>query len=212
MTARIALSVLFALGALGAASCSSSVEQSSVTSGGNTGGGGGNAGGGDSSVGGGNAGGGGGSPAVCSDVSGDYGPCEAELGWGFDGASCKLFSGCDCAPNCGGFFPDAVSCALGCAAAGQCDAEEMKGLYLAADSFEPGTQCDGVYICTPDSSYSDVDDLYPGISCEIGICEGYTKHCAAAYHGVVTEEQWETLCAASLLPGIDAIYCVIYGP
>jgi len=215
MRARIGIALLGALlGALGLAACSGSVEQE--TAAGATGGGGGNAAGGDSGGGGGGTGGvagaGGGSPAVCSDVSGDYGPCEAELGWGFDGASCKLFSGCDCGSSCGSFFPDAASCAAGCAAAGQCDTAAMKGLYLAKDPFEPGDYCDGVYICTPDASYSYVNDLFPGIACEVGICEGSTKRCAAFYGGMVTGDEWQKLCAASLLPAIDDIYCVIYGP
>ena len=88
----------------------------------------------------------------------------------------------------------------------------MKALYLAKDPFEPGDHCDGVYICTPDASYSYVSELFPSIVCEAGICSDGSKHCAAYYSGTVTQEQWGTLCAASLLPGIDSIYCVIYGP
>jgi hypothetical protein len=88
----------------------------------------------------------------------------------------------------------------------------MKGLYLAKNPFEPGDHCDGVYICTPDASSSDVSALFPGILCDPGVCEGPTKECAAYYNGLVTEESWEKLCAASLLPLIDTIYCVIYGP
>ena len=36
--------------------------------------------------------------------------------------------------------------------------------------------------------------------------------CTAFYSGEVTEAQWQELCKASLLPEIDEIYCVIFGP
>src|SRR5262245_12132752 len=37
----------------------------------------------------------GGAPSVCADVSGvDYGGCELEIGWGYDGKECKSWSGC----------------------------------------------------------------------------------------------------------------------
>lgn len=177
--------------------------------------GGGNSGGGDGGAGGvagagGATGTGGGSAGACADVSGDYGLCDAEIGWGFDGAECKLFSGCNCAPNCDSFYKDAVECATSCAAAGKCDTAAMKAMYLAQDPFVAGNHCDGVYVCTPDQSQAYLEAMFPGIVCE-GECAGHPS-CAAYYNGTVTDEAFEKLCAVSLLPAVDTINCVVYGP
>lgn len=236
MNAKIATGLLgvFAL----FAACSSPAEQ--AASGGDSGGEGGSAGGGTTGgaggvAGGSNAGGaggiaggvntggagggtggwigaGGGVPSACADVGGDYGDCALPLGWGFDGTGCKLFNGCDCQPNCGSFFPSETSCATTCAAAGHCDTMALKPLYLAKDPVEQGDHCDGVDICTPEASLSSIQEIFPSITCDPGNCEGASHSCNAYYHGPLTAEKWEKLCAASLLPGIENIFCVIYGP
>ena len=154
-----------------------------------------------------------GGSGACVDVSGDYGGCEAELGYGFDGTSCRLFSGCDCAPNCEHFAPDPVGCASACAAAGHCDESKIKGAALAKDAkVEVGTACDEVDACaTPDPSLQWLKALVPGLQCEAGFpCEG-GQSCHLQFAGTIDAAAWAQMCAASLLPGAE-VYCVIWGP
>lgn len=154
----------------------------------------------------------GGGAGTCEDVSGDYGDCSTPLGWGFDGTECALFNGCGCAPHCDGFFDDPGGCASTCAA-DHCDTAAMKAAYLAESPFVVGNHCDGVYVCTADAASSGIEAMFPGIVCEqSGLCPPGEEQCAAYYSGMVTEAQWQTLCAASLLPQIDDIYCIVYGP
>jgi hypothetical protein len=159
-------------------------------------------------------GGGSGTPGTCADVSGDYGPCESEIGWAFNGGECRLFSGCNCAPNCGSFFDDAISCAAACAAVGRCDTADMKAIFLAQDPFVPGNHCDEVDICVDGDNRTALGALFPEWTCEpqVGqLCTSGTL-CVAFWAGTVTTKQWESLCAASLLPRIDDIFCAVYGP
>jgi hypothetical protein len=146
-------------------------------------------------------------------VSGDYGDCATPIGWGYNGSECVSFSGCSCAPNCGQFFKDAFSCASTCGAAGKCDTTAMHALYLAEDPFKEGNHCDGVYLCAPDSDKPALASLFPDMKCDgqPGSCPtGGT--CDVYYNGAVTAEKWDALCVASLLPEVDDITCVVYGP
>jgi len=154
-----------------------------------------------------------GEPGACVDVSGDYGACEAELGYGFDGTSCRLFSGCDCAPNCEHFAPDPVGCASACAAAGHCDESKIQGAALAMGSkVEIGTGCDEVDACAaPGQQQAWLMSLVPGVLCEVGYpCED-SQTCHLQYAGTIDEADWMQMCAVSLLPGA-AVYCAIWGP
>lgn len=154
-----------------------------------------------------------GEPATCVDVSGDYGDCEAALGYGFDGTSCRAFNGCDCAPNCEHFAPDPVGCASVCAAAGHCDESKIQGAALAKDTkVEVGTGCDEVDACAmPGEQLDWLESLAPGVQCEAGFpCEG-SQSCHLQFAGTIDQRAWVQMCAVSLLPGA-AVRCVIWGP
>ena len=156
----------------------------------------------------------GGAPVgACVDVSGDYGACEAELGYGFDGTTCRLFSGCDCAPNCDNFAPDPVGCADACAAAGECNEAAIASAALAMDPVGVDSFCDEVDACVPAGSELATWTLalFPEAVCEPGFpCDG-TQSCHLQFQGTIDAAQWTRLCAASLLPGAE-LYCVVFGP
>jgi hypothetical protein len=154
-----------------------------------------------------------GGPVACVNVDADYGDCEAEIGIGFDGTTCRSFSGCDCAPNCDNFFPSMTECASTCAAAGECNEDAIDAVALAMDPVGPGSFCDEVDACAEANSALAMwlVELFPGLVCEQGFpCEG-ADSCHLQFQGEITARQWTDLCAASLLPGA-ALSCVVFGP
>ena len=155
-----------------------------------------------------------GDPAdACVDVSGDYGPCDAIIGYGFDGTTCRAFSGCNCAPHCDDFWPDELSCALGCAAAGGCNPAAMHPAGINKDPVQPGSFCDELDACASDPGSAEwLTKIFGKVECEPASypCEqGQTCH--LLWQGTLDEAQWSQACAASLLPGAD-LQCVIWGP
>ncbi len=155
----------------------------------------------------------GGSGGACVDVSGDYGPCEAIIGYGFDGTSCRAFSGCGCAPHCEDFAADPVACALGCAAAGECNEAAMHPAGINKDPVMEGSFCDQLDACTGDpESAAWLMQIFGKLTCEpanIGCDQG--QSCTLSPHGTLDEPVWSQVCAASLLPGAD-LQCVVFGP
>jgi hypothetical protein len=154
-------------------------------------------------------------PGSCPLADGDYGPCEAELGWAWNGSECTLRSGCDCAPDCDAFFPDAAACALACAGAGHCNEDRVKAAALAMDPIEEGDFCDGVYVCPMGDSALEqtLETLFCMLSCEPGNypCD-MGLVCAGLWQGPLGPEEWLKICAASLVPMSGSIWCVIFGP
>ncbi len=155
----------------------------------------------------------GGEPS-CGVANGDYGPCDAIIGWAFNGDECVEISGCDCGDDCDLFFDSLDDCALTCAGAGECNTQKFSGEALAEDPFVQGNTCDEVNVCTPDVWMEAVMALFP----DQFVCEGNgfpcdgTNKCAVQWAGEVGPELWEQLCAASLVPGVDKVACVIWGP
>ena len=149
----------------------------------------------------------------CVDVTADYGPCEAILGYGFDGSSCRALSGCDCAPNCEHIAPDPVSCASACAAAGHCQEDKIKAAGIAMDPVQVGSFCDGLDGCADPGSeqFMWLEALFPGLQCEGEFPCEQGPSCSLQFAGMITARQWTQLCAASLLPGAE-LYCVVFGP
>lgn len=150
----------------------------------------------------------------CVDVSGDYGPCEAEIGYGFDGTSCRLFSGCDCAPNCEHFSKDPVGCALDCAAAGKCDESAMHPAGINKEPPHVGGLCDEVDACVPgDELAAWLAKIFAMVDCEPANypCQGAAQTCHVFWQSTLDAAQWAQMCAASLLPGAN-LQCVIWGP
>jgi len=150
---------------------------------------------------------------ACVDVSGDYGPCEAIIGYGFNGSSCQAFSGCDCAPHCDDFAPDPVSCALGCAAAGECNPAALHPAGINKDPVVQGSFCDELDACTGDAeSVAWLTQIFGKVECEPANypCE-QGQNCHLLWQGKLDAAQWSQVCAASLLPGAD-LQCVIFGP
>jgi len=154
----------------------------------------------------------GGPPAACVDVSGDYGPCEALLGYGFDGTSCRLFSGCICAPHCDDFAPDPLGCALGCAAAGACNPGAMQPAGINQDPVMQGSFCDELDACTDDpEAVAWLKQIFAMVECEPAGFPCAGQNCHLLWQGALDAAQWDQACAASLLPAAD-LRCVIWGP
>ncbi len=155
----------------------------------------------------------GGGGELCDDVGEvDFGDCQTPLGWIFDGAGCVPLSGCDCGDHCDAVFQDAPACAGSCAAAGECNKELLLGSGLARGPYGVGDICDDFAVCG-DSSGS-VAELIPTAMCSPGAkfpCEEGPS-CSISSEGEITEERFEQLCAASLLPDVNLVSCLIWGP
>ncbi len=156
----------------------------------------------------------GGGGEQCGVADGDYGDCDAVIGWAFTGESCDLISGCDCGDDCDLFFESDLECATTCADAGECNEDKLVGVYLA-DELSEGGFCDQVDVCTPGLYKQQLPELFP----DLFTCEGSGQYCAdqeeictVSWAGEVSAPLWGQLCAASLLPGLDTIACVIWGP
>lgn len=154
-----------------------------------------------------------GTSSACGVADGDYGDCDAALGWAFDGVACQLRSGCDCGRDCALFFPTVVACAQSCAAAGECNEDKLVGTAIAKD-LELGGGCDSISTCGPDDpAFADqlleyFDALY---GCEAdGFCGG--QRCTIDAAVEVDEALWLELCAASLDPSLGEIECAVIGP
>ena len=150
----------------------------------------------------------GGPVGVCKELSYDYGKCLAELGYAFVDGWCNMISGCSCEPDCEFFFADPIACATTCAAAGKCDEAIIKGAGLAPPAVGPGSFCDEVDACV---DLPGLKELFPNLSCEPGLPCGATN-CHLLFQGELTPALWQQICAASLLPGVDELYCVVFGP
>jgi hypothetical protein len=153
-----------------------------------------------------------GNAGACVDVSGDYGPCEAIIGYGFDGTSCRAFSGCNCAPHCDDFAPDPVTCALGCAAAGECNEAALHPAGINKDPVMAGSFCDELDACADAERLAWLTQIFGKIECEPAgaLCAG-AQNCHLLWQGQLDATQWPKVCAASLLPAAD-LQCVIFGP
>lgn len=151
-----------------------------------------------------------GSQLSCAPVSGEYGDCEAIVGYGFDGTACKPYSGCDCGSDCAHLFPSAAACASSCAAQGECNT----GALLAggiAGSFTEEAYCDEVFACAADEQQADLEMLLPLTgSCEASdTCS--TARCSTSLAGQMDADKWTSACSASLLSGVE-LTCWIWGP
>jgi hypothetical protein len=152
----------------------------------------------------------GGTP-ICATVSGDYGDCEAELGWGFDGTVCQLYGGCDCGADCAHMFETAAECATACRAAQHCNEDALSPEGIAS-SFAEGGYCDEVSACVPlelADAVAEVAELVRPCE-EMAECVGGVI-CTLSYGGDVDAVLWDDVCAASLLPEVG-VMCLIWGP
>jgi len=196
--------------ALGAPACGGSTGRSGTASG--TGGASGEgAGTGGAVVGTGGDAGSGGGTSTCATVSGDYGDCEAELGWGFDGIVCRLHSGCDCGADCDHLFLSAAECATACRAAQRCNETALSPEGIAS-SFAEGGYCDEVSACVPlelADAVAEVAELVRPCE-EMAECVGGVI-CTLSYGGDVDADLWDDVCVASLLPDVG-VMCFLWGP
>lgn len=153
----------------------------------------------------------GGTGELCEDLSGvDFGDCATPLGWAFDGEGCVVVSGCGCDEGCDAIFDDPAACATSCAAAGECNEELFQGAGIFEGPYGVGDFCDQIDVCGDETE--SLPELL-GATCEGGgyPCEGASR-CTAYWMGELTEAQYADLCAASLLPDVSLIACVIWGP
>ncbi len=79
--------------------------------------------------------------------------------------------------------------------------------------FGVGDGCDEVTICGGPPMA--VSEILPAVLCTDMAeypCEGGGPGCTLNSVDPITDEQFQKLCAASLLPGVELIACVIWGP
>ena len=148
----------------------------------------------------------------CAPVRGDLGDCETVLGYGFDGARCREFRGCDCGSACDQLTADPLLCASTCSAAGKCDEAAIHASGLAQGPVRPGSFCDEVTACAHEGTALaaalprlDLTCEVPGFPCASG------QRCHLQFQGPIHEEGWLKICGLSLLPGAD-LHCVLWGP
>lgn len=150
---------------------------------------------------------------LCGVADGEYGECAAVLGVAFDGAACSTFSGCSCEPDCDLFFPSAEACAQACAADGKCAADKIVAGGLARDPVQVGSFCDQVDACPQDAAHKQqLQALFPGMVCEPGGPCPSGEICHLKFAGILDRATWAELCAATLLPGLDPLRCMVFGP
>jgi hypothetical protein len=146
----------------------------------------------------------------CAVVSGVYGDCAAIVGWGFDGAVCRQYSGCGCGPDCGHLFSSAAECAASCARDGHCTAAALTGGGIAK-RFAKGDFCDDVIACASSATEAAVSQLVSlsGACAKAPQCSLLT--CSTSLTGTIDGQVWQNVCAASLLPDVT-ITCWVWGP
>ncbi len=148
---------------------------------------------------------------ACQDLAGvNFGPCEAIVGVGLVDGKCVDISGCGCEPHCDAFFADPVECATTCAGAGVCNEGLIQGRGLLAGPCTMATEFDDTHICGGDQA--SITQLVPADCSEPGgfPC-GDASMCFLPW-GSFTDEQWQSICAISLLPGVELVACTLYGP
>ncbi len=156
----------------------------------------------------------GGGVGVCEAALGDYGDCDAVLGVAFNGTECAAISGCDCAPDCDKFFPDVASCALTCAAAGHCNADRLEPAGILKEPVVEGIHCDEVDACVSEPFFKEtLEQIFGMLTCEgMGApCQAGTI-CHGLWAGTLEGEAWTKTCAATLVPGVGTLFCVVFGP
>jgi hypothetical protein len=155
-------------------------------------------------------------PCLAVDPRG-FGECDLPLGAVFDGSECVEVTGCECTgPGCPRFTTTG-ECAVACAAAGFC--RDDKQTWVAAPIASVGTFCDALYACFD----SDVDpssrfeSYLPRLlyRCrQSGYCSRDEWGCGARgdLGGsllYVDESMCLEVCAATLLPEVTRVTCVI---
>ena len=92
-----------------------------------------------------------------------------------------------------------------------CDEALFGGAGIFRGPFTIGAACDAVIVCTSDPA--GVQALFPAATCEgAGYpCERGDR-CQVGGAGEVSAAAWASYCAASLLPEVSAVKCVVWGP
>lgn len=156
----------------------------------------------------------GGGVGACEPALGDYGDCDAVLGVAFNGIECATISGCNCAPDCDKFFPDVASCALTCAEAGHCNPDRLEPAGILKEPVMMGTHCDEVDACLSEPFFKEIlEQIFGMLTCE-GMAfpcnEGNVCH--GLWAGPLEGDAWTQTCAATLVPGVGTLLCVVFGP
>jgi hypothetical protein len=141
------------------------------------------------------------SSSPCSVVSGNYGACDAVLGWGFDGKVCRRWSGCDCGPDCARLYPTALACAQACRMRGGCNSDALVSQGIGR--LVLGGSCYALLACVPAGLEGelglDLPDSCPGG----GPCaDGQSCLLKVPADGTIDEALWDRYCTASLVSGV----------
>jgi len=156
----------------------------------------------------------GGGVGLCEPAIGDYGDCDAVLGVAFNGIECATISGCNCAPDCDKFFPDVAACALTCAEAGHCNPDRLEPAGILKEPVVMGTHCDEVDACLSEPSLKEIlEQIFGMLTCEgMGFPCNEGNICHGLWAGPLEGDAWTHTCAATLVPGVGTLLCVVFGP
>ena len=145
--------------------------------------------------------------ALCSVGLDDFGDCDTVLGVAFDGATCRVVSGCDCGASCGALYPDLPACASSCAV--MCpDAIESEW------NWSVGAPCDVAGVCASPSQVSAVESVL-GTTCgpppSGGVCDQDALDCPLPGESLpLSSETYNFGCAAGLVPNDVSPYCATF--
>jgi hypothetical protein len=94
---------------------------------------------------------------------------------------------------------------------GDCDPTAFVGQALADDPWTEGSLCDEIWVCASANQAQMLMDLLDVVQCEPanGCPE---QHCTLSYQTIATAQDVADACTALSVPGIDEVYCVVYGP
>ena len=95
---------------------------------------------------------------------------------------------------------------------GVCDPAAFLGYGIGEDGWGVDSYCDSVFVCADANQAQQITDLL-GATCladQPGCAPG--QQLCSIGGSFVTQATYDDACAALAIPGIDAVYCVVWGP
>ncbi len=92
-----------------------------------------------------------------------------------------------------------------------CEGDSYIGEALADDPWGVGSLCDEIWVCADETQVPLLQAAVPSVMCVPGNgCP--VSHCTISYSMIVDAASFALVCDALSVPGIDAAYCIVYGP
>ena len=94
---------------------------------------------------------------------------------------------------------------------GECDPNAFIGEALAENPWGEGDLCDEIWVCATPNQVQALMNLLD-VQCDPQGCDQGEQRCTLSYGTIVNPQDIENACTAMTVPGIDEVYCVVYGP